>query len=193
MQPPVLSSVMVTVIGVQFPVWSRKAWPLWLVFARKLRPAVRFQRCQVDLHDLPWERRRNLPVFVAHHVSDSGNLPPRDVGISSFHRVRQPAAGLGHDLDPALDNPLLLPILLEFVKRCSARLFADVFNCLDNICQLGRNRRQRHQNKRSAVAWMLGRRTLWMLSRVMTSASWPRMRDTYSCTSISSNSPNFPS
>jgi hypothetical protein len=35
------------------------------LFARQFDAAGRVQRCQVVLHDLPQERRRNLPVFVA--------------------------------------------------------------------------------------------------------------------------------
>ena len=75
------------------------------------------------------------------------------------------------------NDPLLLPVLLEYLERRSACLFTDVLNRLDDIRQVWGDRRRWHQNTRRAVASMRGRRTLWILSRVMTSAARPRTRD----------------
>jgi hypothetical protein len=103
----------------------------------EFRAAGRVQWCQVVLHDLPQERRRNLPVFVAQYVPDRCNFRPWDGRLSGLHGVGQSPAGLRHDLNPALNDPLPFPILLELPKRRGACLFADVFNRLDDVCQVG--------------------------------------------------------
>lgn len=89
------------------------------------------------MDNLPQERRRNLPVFVPQDVPDGGNLRPWDFGISGLQGVGQAAAGLGHNFDPALNDPLLFPILPELIKRRRACLFADMLNRLDDVRQVG--------------------------------------------------------
>ena len=63
------------------------------------------------------KRCRNLPVLVPQHVTDAGNLSPREGRISGLYRRGQMAAGLGYNLNSTLHNPLLFPVLLERFKR----------------------------------------------------------------------------
>jgi hypothetical protein len=120
--------------------WSAKT--LGLVQPRGLNPcefgaAGLVERCKVVLDDLPQERRRNLPVFVAQDVPHGCDLPPRDARISILHGIGQSSAGLRHDLDPMLNDSLLLLISLEYLKRRGACLFADMLSRLDDIRQAG--------------------------------------------------------
>jgi hypothetical protein len=57
-----------------------------------------------------------------------------------LQRVGQPATGFGNDLDPALDNPLFLPIELEFLTWGVSSLVVDTLDRLDHVRQVGRDR-----------------------------------------------------
>jgi hypothetical protein len=72
-----------------------------------------FQYRQIDLHQLPHDGRSNIFVVVSRHVADSRNFLPGDIRVTRLQIVRQMAAGLGNNLDTALDEPLSLPIILE--------------------------------------------------------------------------------
>jgi hypothetical protein len=74
---------------------------------------------------------------VPQNVADGRDLWARDIRVSTLQLLRQTPTCLRDDFNPALDDPLLFPVLSERLERRGTCFFADVFNRLNDVCQVG--------------------------------------------------------
>lgn len=58
----------------------------------------------MDLHHVPDDVVCDVLIVVPKHVADSGDLPPWHIWLSNTQRLGHMAAGLGDDLQFALDG-----------------------------------------------------------------------------------------
>ncbi len=78
---------------------------------------------------------RNMLVIVAQHVADAGNLRPWNFRMPGFQLVAEMPAGLGNDLDAALDQPPLALVRLEGLERHAGHLAADELDRLYDMVE----------------------------------------------------------
>jgi hypothetical protein len=64
--------------------------------------------------------------------------------MTRFQLIREAAAGLGNDLDAALDKPLPLPIVHENIERLISEHGMNPFDSLDDVGQVGNERTGGH-------------------------------------------------
>lgn len=92
-----------------------------------------FQCRQIGLHQLPHDGRSDVFVPVPQHVADPRNFLPGDFRVTCFQVIREIAAGLGNNLDTALDESLPLPIVLKRFERHIPQYDMDAFDRLDDV------------------------------------------------------------
>jgi hypothetical protein len=95
-----------------------------------------FQCREIVLRQLPHKRRSPAFVIMAQHIADARHFRPRDFGMTLFNLRRETPAGLGYNLDAALDKPLKAPITLEGFKANIRDYDANAFARLNNVRQI---------------------------------------------------------
>ena len=95
---------------------------------------------KIGLRQLPHDGRGDAVVVVAQHVADARHFLPRDFGMTRFQLICEVAAGLGNNLDAALDEPLPLPIILENIEWDIPQHGTNPLDGLDDVRQAGNER-----------------------------------------------------
>src|SRR5271166_2047485 len=126
---------------------------------------------------------------MAQHITDPGNLRPRNFRVPGFQFFARMPAGL----NPALNRPVLALIEFQALERHARQFAADKLDGLYDVGEACDRRWSRHQNTCNAEASICARRTGCKLRRVMMPVLRPRIRAAASFTSINSKSPRDPS
>jgi hypothetical protein len=102
---------------------------------RQLRPAGGGQNRQILADQSPEHGGRDRFVTVPENITDYGNVPPWNLWMPGLDVIRQMSAGLGDDLNTALNESDASPIRLKIIDREIAKSVTDAVGCFDNIEQ----------------------------------------------------------
>ena len=83
--------------------------------------------------DVPGQTGLDSLLFVAEHIADARDLPPRDVGMGFLRRGGKVPAGLGDDLQASFDGPPNHPIVRVILKREAGNGGADALDGIQHV------------------------------------------------------------